>query len=265
MPLFSPKRNISDTEYKLRVLCCLDALGMATQEQLWPFVAQLELMEYIPFCMHLGELKSGGAIAPAQHALEGMLYITPAGKEQFRLFSSRMPHTDQERIRQAAPDYAAKLHERRVARAAYERAPKGEYRACLTMTEGDVPALIVRLQSADQALVRTAVNAFRQYVPHLFTLLYTLPFEPAQALAPAIAQKDALVAAAPGHPALCAFGGREHAGVVRICDGDLCLTVMLLLPSDALAWGWACAADQLGAGLVSQIAGLLRSFEGESA
>ena len=53
MPLSSPKRKVSDAENKLRVLCCLDALGMATQEQLWPFVAQLELMEYIPFCMFL--------------------------------------------------------------------------------------------------------------------------------------------------------------------------------------------------------------------
>ena len=49
MPFLSPKRKISDTENKLRVLCCLDALGMATQDQLWPFVAQLELMEYLPF------------------------------------------------------------------------------------------------------------------------------------------------------------------------------------------------------------------------
>ena len=102
MPLFSPKRNISDTEYKLRILCCLDALGMATQEQLWPFVAQMELMEYIPFCMFLDELKTAGAVASARHGLEGTLYLTPDGKEQLRLFLRRMPHTDQERIRQAA-------------------------------------------------------------------------------------------------------------------------------------------------------------------
>ena len=212
MPLFSPKRNISDTEYKLRVLCCLDALGMATQEQLWPFVAQLELMEYIPFCMFLGELKTGGAIAPARHALEGMLYLTPAGKEQLRLFSSRMPHTDQERIRQAAPGYAARLDERRLAKAAYERAPKGEYRASCSMNDGDVPTLFLRVNAADRELVQTAVKAFQQYVSRLFTLLYTLPFEPAQELPPALDQKAALSAASPGHPALCAVGGREHAG-----------------------------------------------------
>ena len=265
MPLFSPKRNISDTEYKLRILCCLDALGMATQEQLWPFVAQMELMEYIPFCMFLDELKTAGAVASARHGLEGTLYLTPDGKEQLRLFLRRMPHTDQERIRQAAPEYAAHLSERRHARTVYERAPKGEYRAACTMSDGDVPTLFLRITAQDQALVQKAVKGFQQYVGQLFVLLYSLPFEPAADLPAAADQTSALEAAAPGSPALCAFGGREHAGVITVCDGTVCFTLMLLLPDDSLAWGWAKMADQLGASLAGQIAALLRNHGSENA
>ncbi|MBP3645842.1 MAG: DUF4364 family protein [Clostridia bacterium] len=265
MPLFSPKRNISDTEYKLRILCCLDALGMATQEQLWPFAAQLELMEYIPFCMFLDELKTAGAVASASHGLEGTLYLTAEGKEQLRLFLRRMPHTDQERIRAAAPEYAARLSERRHARTVYERAPKGEYRASCSMSDGDVPTLFLRITSEDQTLVQKAVKDFQRYVGQLFVLLYSLPFEPAQQLPAAMDQDAALKAAAPGSPVLCDFGGREHAGVIRICDKDACFTLMLLLPDDTLAWGWARMADELGAALAGQIVSLLRSHGSENA
>ena len=265
MPLFPPKRNISDTEYKLRILLCLDALEMATQEQLWPFVAQLELMEYIPFCMLADELKTAGAIASASHGLEGMLYLTSEGKEQLKLFARRMPHTDQERIRQAAPAYAAHLNERRHVRTVYERASQGIFRALCSMSDSDVPTLLMRVTAPDQELVQKAVKDFQQYVSKLFVLLYSMPFEPAASLPPALSQEEALERVCPGSPVLCAFGGREHAGVITVCDGDTCFTLMLLLPDDALAWGWAQTADQLGAALAAQIAALLHSSRSENA
>ena len=259
MPLFSPKRKISDTENKLRVLCCLDALGMATQDQLWPFVAQLELMEYLPFCMFLDELKSGGAIAVGSHALEGRLYLTREGEEQLRLFARRVPHTDRERIRRAAPEYAAQLDARRLMRTAYERAPEGEYRASGSLNDGEVPTLFVRIFSGDDGLVRGMVNGFAQFVPHLFSRLYSLSFQPEEAAVQALSQEEALNGAKPGAPALCAFGGREHAGVIRICSREACYTIMALFPDAAMAWGWARAADAMGQELAVQLTALLRA------
>ena len=265
MPLFSPKRKISDTENKLRVLCCLDALGMATQDQLWPFVAQLELMEYIPFCMFLDELKTGGAIAEGSHALEGRLYVTPEGKEQLRLFSSRVVHTDQERIRRAAPAYAAKLDARRLSRAVYERAPEGEYQAACSLHDGEVPTLFLRVNSGDHELVNRMVKGFARYVPQVFSQLYTLPFEVKKGHVPtALTQDEALAQAQPGSPALCAFGGREHAGVIRICGVQACYTVMLLFPDAELAWGWAMAADRMSETLADALTRMVRTQSGEN-
>ena len=77
MPLLSPKRRVSDVENKLRVLFCLKTLGLVTQEQLWPFVARMELMDYLPFCLLLDELKSDGAVAEGNGAMAGTLYLTP--------------------------------------------------------------------------------------------------------------------------------------------------------------------------------------------
>ena len=111
MPFRSPKRRVSDAENKLRLLLCLRALGMATSDQLWPFVAGLELMEYLPYCLLLDELKKDGEVAQGRFALEGVLYLTPRGEKTLSLLRDKLTHTDCERIRAAAPAYAAGLNE----------------------------------------------------------------------------------------------------------------------------------------------------------
>ena len=244
MPLFSPKRKISDAENKLRVLYCLDALGMATQEQLWPFVARLELMEYIPFCLFADELKNDGAVAVGSHALAGELYLTEAGKQQLKLFENRLLPTEKERIAQSAREYRSQLSQRRQMRAVYESAADGQYRASLTVREGDVPTLFLRISTADEQLVERAVKGFQPAVPKLLNQLYTLPFSPAEGDIPqSLSQEAAIACVSPGQPQLCAFGGREHAAVVCVEHGGASYVVMLLLPTEAQAWGWAQAAD----------------------
>ena len=160
MPFLSPKRKVSDAENKLRILFCLDKLGMATQEQLWPFMAKLELMEYIPFCMFVDELRSDGAIASGVHAMEGSLFLTAAGRQQLELFSGRMVHADKERITREAPEYAQHLSQRRLVRAAYELSQEGEFRAFGTVCEGDVPTLLLHVRSRDEKLIERFVNVF---------------------------------------------------------------------------------------------------------
>jgi len=249
MPLFSPKRKISDTENKLRVLYCLDALGMATLDQLWPFVAQLELMEYIPLCLFVDELRADGAVAEAGHALKGALYLTAQGQKQLSLFAGKLVHADKERIRRAAPEYVAHMSARRQAQAVYEGEADGLFRAACTLREDDVPTLLMRVESPDSALADRAVKGFRACVPHLMSLLYTLPFEPCANAAPgALPMEDALQTAQPGQPTLCDFGGRACAAVVRAEHGATRYTVLLLLPDACLAWGWALAAEKHGLG-----------------
>ena len=258
MPFLSPKRKISDTENKLRVLFCLDQLGTATQEQLWPFVAQLELMDYLPFCMFVDELRSDGAIASGTHAMEGSLFLTAAGRKQLELFSGKMAHADQQRIAREAPAYAQALSERRQVRAAYELSQNGEYRAMATVCEGDVPTLLLRVSSRDGRLVERFVQRFASFAAQLLAQLYLLPLTaPDAPLPPVLAQEQALEAAAPGAPALCAYGGREHAAVVRIGDEAVQYTLLVLLPSAQMAWGWAQSATAAGETLAARLTGLL--------
>lgn len=246
MPLFSTKRKISDAENKLRVLLCLDALGMATQEELWPFVARLELMEYVPFCMFVDELRVDGAVDAGQHALAGVLYLTSAGRQQLSLFGSKVPHADRERIAQAAPAYAQKLRARKQVHAAYELSQGGVYRARLTVQEGDEPTLLWRVASKEQALVEKSVKSFAAQAAQVLDLLYSLPFEPVEADSNGVTR-----------PVLCAVGGREHAAVASVQDERAQHTLQLLLPTAELAWGWAQAVEQAGTSLAEKLTALM--------
>ena len=265
MPLSSPKRKISDTENKLRVLFCLNALGMATLDELWPFVARLELMEYVPFCLFVDELKSDGAVAAGSHALEGVLYLTEAGRQQLSLFADKLVQTDKDRIDQAAPLYRDELSARKQVRAMYELAPDGRYSAALTMREGDVPTLFLRIVSSHQRLVEKAVHSFQSCAPLVLNLLYTLDLTVSDCPGPQpLSQEAAIASAACGKPALCAFGGREHAAVVQLQDEDTCYTVLLLLPTEETARSWACSADASSRALAAALTALFADAEERS-
>lgn len=262
MPLSSPKRKISDPENKLRVLFCLNALGMATMDELWPFVARLELMEYVPFCLFVDELKSDGAVSAGSHALEGVLYLTEAGRQQLTLFADKLLSTDKARITQAAPAYREELSTRKQVRAVYELSSPGHYSAALTMREGDVPTLFLRIHTSSQRLVEKAVRGFQSCAPLVLNLLYTLDFTNSTSPAPLpLGQEAAIASAAAGQPALCAFGGHEHAAVVQLEDDGTRYTVLLLLPTQQLAWSWACCADTASRELSSALTVLFLGAE----
>lgn len=259
MAFLFPKRKISDTENKLRVLLCISALGMATADQLWPFVAGLELMEYLPFCVFVDELKKDGSIAVGSHALEGMLYLTEAGARALSLFSGKVPHADRERILRAATGYAARLSERRKARAAYELAEEGAFCVSCTMREGDVPTLLLKMHTRDRTLAENAVKGFRACAPHLLMLMYTLPFAPDPEPLPVMqTQQEAISRAQSGQAALSSYGGHEHAAAVRLTDAAAQYDVLLLLPDREAAQGWARAALLEGDSLARRVTALFR-------
>lgn len=257
MPFSSPKRKVSDTENKLRILFCLDQLGMATQEQLWPFVAQLESMEYMPFCLLTDELLSDGAIAAGVHAMEGCLYLTADGRRQLELFGSRLVHADRQRIAAEAPAYARSLNERRQAHAAYELAQPGEFGACGTVCESDVPTLLLRLRCSSSETAERFVQRFPSVAAQMLAQLYLLPLvKPVSPLPEVFSQQQALETAEDGTPALCAYGGREHAAVVSIGTQDLRYTLLLLLPTADMAWSWAQSAQAEGKALARRLTSL---------
>ena len=74
---------------------------------------------------------------------------------------------------------------------------------------------------------------------------------------PVLTQEEAMEAAAPGKPALCAFGGREHAAVICLQDSQMQYTLLALMPSADMAWSWAHSAQEAGTRLSASLSALL--------
>ena len=92
MPEGFAKRHISDAENRLRLLLCIDALGLCTREELWPFVAKLELMEYMPMCLYLDDLLRDGSLMEGQYADVKAPVLGPAAAQVVKVMGRYRYH-----------------------------------------------------------------------------------------------------------------------------------------------------------------------------
>ncbi|NLV59831.1 MAG: DUF4364 family protein [Clostridiales bacterium] len=172
MPLTLPKRKISDAENKLRLLCCVDALGMVTPAQLWPFVASLEMMEYLPMQLLLHELLAEGDVEEGTQALSQQVFITEKGRKALRLFGQRVMVSDRDRIRTAAAAYRAQLRRKAQVRTVYEMAQAGDYRVLLSLQEGELPLLTLRLFTEHRDVAAQAMKRFESQASAILSYFY---------------------------------------------------------------------------------------------
>ncbi|MCE5342617.1 MAG: DUF4364 family protein [Eubacteriales bacterium] len=191
MPIKSPPRKVSETENMLRLLLCVDTLGSVTPTQLWTFVIEQELMDYVTMrlCLHkllgAGELETGGG------ALGEQLMVTDRGREALRLFGTRLPGVVHDRVSVAAPEFRNRVLRNQQVRAAYESARPNDYRLNLTIYEGDLPTVRLHMETHNRALAGRTIHRFVPYASRVTTYLYGLaeqalhqPVENSQPLLP---------------------------------------------------------------------------------
>lgn len=238
------KRNISDAENRLRLLLCVNALGLCSREELWPFVAGLELMEYMPMCLYLDELLGDKSLGEGRHAAQGLLFVTSGGREALRLFGRRTPQSDRERIQKEGARYAVLLREKRQLRTAFERAAPGRYRAVCSVTEGELPTLFLRVDAGSARMSQTAVRRFRENAVAILTRLYSLPPQPPSERVripePQTASGfEKMMRLAEGEaPALYPAGERETAAAVKLREGDTLFLIGITLNGEEDAREW---------------------------
>ncbi|MBE5802212.1 MAG: DUF4364 family protein [Clostridiales bacterium] len=253
MPVDFSRTRVSDLENRLRLLYCIKWLEPVSNDQLWPFVAQLELMEYVSMCLFLDELRQSGALAEGSHALSGKLYLTAEGHGQLNLFQERMPLSERERIDAEAPAFLQALRERQQLRVMWELAEEGRRGLLCTVRDGDLPTMMLRLITSDRKVADSVAAHFRDRASRLLLMLYTrglmLNVEQAQTLkspAPSLPQmssaEDALAAVTPDQAYLCPYGLREQLAAICLPGGQTRMHLALLLPGRSEAFQWAHAA-----------------------
>lgn len=239
MPLQSPPRKVSETENMLRLLLCVDALGSATPVQLWTFAAEQDLMDYVTMRLCLHKLLSAGEIQTGEGALKELLFVTDRGREALSLFGQRVPGDVRARVRQAAPEFHGRMERNQQVRAAYEMARPNDYRLNLSVCEGDLPTILLRMETTNRSLASRAIHRFVIYAAETTTYLYGLA-EQAAALDVAAsgcdaaatptenAQRSALPVA---DGAIVEHSATEYSAKVTVKGKKARFGVELLLPS----------------------------------
>ena len=234
MSFTPPMRKVSDAENKLRLLYCVRALQQVAEAQLWPFVASLDLMEYIPMQLFTHELLSGGDLVLGEQALSGTISLTPKGQETLGLFAHRIMASDRERIDRAAPAYRAQIAKRRHIRAVYESAREGDYRMLFSLSDGVLPTLELRMETASREYATRSLRLFEEKAAAILIYLYGLD----------LSWPESAGAAPLAEPTVTTHSPQEHAITTAFSVDGAAFVLMLLLPSrqDAVRFGWLLAS-----------------------
>jgi hypothetical protein len=253
MPIKSPPRKVSETENMLRLLMCVDTLGSVTSTQLWTFVIEQELMDYVTMrlCLHkllgAGELETGGG------ALGEQLLVTDRGREALRLFGTRLPGVVRDRVNLAAPEFRNRVLRNQQVRAAYESARANDYRLNLSIYEGDLPTVRLHMETHNRALAGRTIHRFVPYASRVTTYLYGLAEQamraPAEEGAPPLTPEAVIEHSGTEFTARAAVTGKKARFIVELLlPTRKAAEAFVLRLADAVAA--AETADQL-AGLVS--------------
>ncbi|HNW86427.1 MAG TPA: DUF4364 family protein [Candidatus Limiplasma sp.] len=174
MPLQSPPRKVSETENMLRLLLCVDALESVTPTQLWTFVAELDLMDYVSMRLCLHKLLAAGELETGEGSFAEQLLLTDRGREALSLFGARLPQEVRDAVTAAAPAFRGRVSRKRQVRAVYEMARPNDYRLNLSVCEGDLPTVFLRMATINRTLASKALRRFETCAAEMTTYLYGL-------------------------------------------------------------------------------------------
>ncbi len=228
MPIQSPPRKVSETENMLRLLLCVDVLGTVSASQLWTFVAEQEVMDYVSMRLCLHKLITAGELETGAGALKEQLFITQRGREALTLFGSRLPNDVTMRVHIAAPEFRARIMTSQQVRAAYETASPGDYRLNLAVQEGELPTIRLHMETASRSLATKAIHRFGQNAAAITTYLYNLAAQAQQA------QADTAEQVLPAD-AVVEHSASEYMAMLVLPGKKASLTVELLLPTRNVA------------------------------
>jgi len=207
----------------LRLLQCVDTLDTVTSTQLWTFVAEQELMDYVSMRLCLHKLIAAGEMELGRGALGEQLLMTDRGREALSLFGSRLPGDVRRRIAGAAPEFRERVLRNQQVRAAYEIARPNDYRLNLSVYEGDLPTVRLRMETHNRSLAARTIRRFTPHASQMTTYLYGLA-ERALSL-------PAAESAAPPPDVVTEHSSTEYTAKVEVTGRKARFEVELLLPT----------------------------------
>ena len=245
------RKNVPESEQKLRILLALRCLGGVTQLQLLRFMVEEDVMNYFVLQLNLCELEEMGQVRVCHHALGSLYELTEQGRYTLDSFDSHIPASRRQALEAGAARWKAQFRAEQQNQA--DAIPMKGGRQCLRlrMLEGDSALLDLSLtverhvtegelrkrwQGAAQAVYTTVTRALSEG----YTENGPMPPLPATALLQQIGEKD---------------------WMLSLTDNlaEPTLNLMLSLPTEALARHYGARWPEKRVTLSAEI---LRALEG---
>lgn len=147
------RKVISDTEHKLVILYILDRFGVLTENQLYNFLAELHLMQWLDLVITKSEMEEKGEVRLRKHPAGDVMEITPAGQYALQTFLHHIPASKRTLIDQETPKWR-KLFRAQLSTLVTVLAHRGEhvwYRMRIVEGFSVIMDMTVRLHQASAA------------------------------------------------------------------------------------------------------------------
>lgn len=143
-------RKPSFGENKLLLIFAISQLEPCTNLQLWQFMAENNLMDYLSFQLFLGELVEDQLLLVTPHPIGSLYELTPKSQEHLVLFEKKLPYSRKEAVLSAAPAWKARFQKEQFYLSDYSKNHLGGYTLVLSLFEEKEMLFQTVLGLADQ-------------------------------------------------------------------------------------------------------------------
>ncbi len=128
-------RKPSVTENKLLLLYSLKQLGPCTNLQLWQFVAEADLMDYLTFQLSLGEMIKAEQIRSLPHPIGSLYQLDTLGEEVLIYFDQKLPQSRKNFILEQSFSWKERFEQEQHYLSDFYKNPSGTYTLVLSLLE----------------------------------------------------------------------------------------------------------------------------------
>lgn len=128
-------RKPSVAENKLLLLYTIHQLEPCTNLQLWQFVAENNVMDYLTFQLSLGELTEADQLLLTPHPIGSLYELTQEGADHLRLFEKKLPFSRKNPILSKTAQWKSRFQKEQFFLSDYSKNDIGGYTLVLSLFE----------------------------------------------------------------------------------------------------------------------------------
>ena len=167
---YTPERT-PDTQMPLIVLYTLNKLGICYDTQLFAFLSDRDLCNWMEMMFSLDDLCQQGCCVRQTRFGRGLYSVTEAGRETLSLFSSRVPDSVKKAVENGAAEAQKQFRREQACLCDAVRTPEGNWEARMTVMDGPLPALTLTLPLPDEKSARRVQEKWPDVGGEIYTYL----------------------------------------------------------------------------------------------